>query len=360
MDDKTNSFVFPRAVRKQRVVVSDIHKESDTLNVYIFRAVSCTLMPFVAGQFLVLYLDAGAAHTGRAYSIASSPADASERGFYKLAIEKYDGGFFPNCVHEQLKIGSELFLSEPLGECLYDSDFDTKHILCLTGGSAATPFLSMAHAIDEGTLDCDMTMLFGAATRKDIVFRSELEKLGENKRIRIVYVLSDEKADGFEHGFFTSALIAKYCPCSPCSLFICGPGAMYEFVDRQLADMGYDERYVHREPYAFPHDLSSAAGYTGDANAVYNLSVLQGGETRTIPARANEPLLISLERTGYSPAFGCRSGECGFCKSELLAGKVYCACSANADHSDDAAKGFIHPCYTFPLSDLSIVIREND
>ena len=50
----------------------------------------------------------------------------------------------------------------------------------------------------------------------------------------VVHVLSDEEKPGFEHGFITAELIKKYGG-EEYSIFMCGPQAMYNFLDGEIA-----------------------------------------------------------------------------------------------------------------------------
>ena len=47
----------------------------------------------------------------------------------------------------------------------------------LASGSGITPCLSMAKAIADGTLDFNLTIIFGNRTEDSILFKDELEEL---------------------------------------------------------------------------------------------------------------------------------------------------------------------------------------
>ena len=52
-------------------------------------------------------------------------------------------------------------------------------------------------------------------------------------KVKVVHVLSEEESSCFEHGFITADIIKKYAA-DECSIFMCGPAAMYDFVGREL------------------------------------------------------------------------------------------------------------------------------
>lgn len=70
----------------------------------------------------------------------------------------------------------------------------------------------MACAVADGIEDFDLTILYGSRTKDTILLKEELEAVAarSNSRVKVVHVLSDEAAEGYEHGFITAELIKKY------------------------------------------------------------------------------------------------------------------------------------------------------
>ena len=94
--------------------------------------------------------------------------------------------------------------------------------------------------------------------------------------------------------------------------------------------------------------------YTGNIEDKFTLTVTIAGVTTKIPCDANTTLLRAMEDAGLNPPSDCRSGRCGWCHSQLLSGDVYIPASVDGRRLADKEFGYIHPCCTFPLSDLSI------
>ena len=61
-----------------------------------------------------------------------------------------------------------------------------------------------------------------------------------------------------------------------------------------------------------------------------------------------------MEAAGIKAPSDCRSGRCGWCHSQLLSGDVYIPESVDGRRMADKIYGYIHPCCTFPLSDVVI------
>ena len=62
------------------------------------------------------------------------------------------------------------------------------------------------------------------------------------------------------------------------------------------------------------------------------------------------------EAAGIAAPAHCRSGECGWCHSKLVSGEIYAPKSVDGRREADLLYGYIHPCCSFPLSDLTIEV----
>lgn len=310
---------------------------------------------FSAGQYLSITMDIGGSVLTRPYSLSSSPKEALE-GHYMLTVKRTEGGLASHYMLDQWKEGTKVLASAPQGEFTYEPLRDARHIIGLAGGSGITPFHSLAKAIADGDEDATLTLLYGCRSRADAVFQEEFRQIAAScDRFRIVNVLSDEPSEGCEQGFITADLIRKYAPKDEAySLFICGPQAMYQFVDKELASLGLRKKFIRHELFGEYRHPEKDPAYTGDANGVYELTVRICGEEKKVRCSADETLLVSMERAGIAAPSRCRSGVCGWCHARLIDGNVYVPASVDGRRMADLDYGYIHPCCTFPLGNLSI------
>ena len=310
---------------------------------------------FSAGQYLSVTLTIGSSVLTRPYSLSSSPKESLE-GRYMLTIKRTEGGLASHYILDQWCAGTKVLTSAPLGEFTYEPLRDARHIIGLAGGSGITPFHSLAKAIADGDEDATLTLLYGCRSRADAVFQEEFRQIAAScDRFRIVNVLSDEPSEGCEQGFITADLIRKYAPKDEAySLFICGPQAMYNFVDKELASLGLRKKFIRHELFGEYRHPEKDPAYTGDANGVYELTVRICGEEKKVRCSADETLLVSMERAGIAAPSRCRSGVCGWCHARLIDGNVYVPASVDGRRMADLDYGYIHPCCTFPLGNLSI------
>ena len=311
---------------------------------------------FRAGQYTTVELSIGGATLWKPYSICSGPADALH-GSYTITVRRSRGGYVSEYILDNWKEGTEAVISGPQGDFCYLRLRDAKHIVAMAGGSGITPFHSMACAIADGIEDFDLTILYGNRTRESILLRDELDAVAarSNGRVKIVHVLSDEEVEGYEHGFITAELIRKYAGEGDYSLFLCGPKAMYAFADTQIAALGLPRRRARKEVYGDYGDPARDTAYpAAAAGKTYAITVTIRGETQTVSCRADQTLLSAMEQADIKAPSRCRSGECGWCHSLLLSGEVFIPAEADGRREADKKFGWIHPCCTYPLSDVAL------
>lgn len=309
---------------------------------------------FSAGQYLSIRLEIGQAVLCRPYSIASSPRDALN-GKYMLTVKRVEGGIASGYMLDNFAVGTKVDASAPLGDFTYEPLRDASTVIGLAGGSGITPFRSLAKAIYEGDEDCSLVLLYGSRTLDDAVFSDEIGAWAkENDKIQLVNVLSEEEKEGYEHGFITAELIQKYAPAGEYSVFMCGPQAMYNACDKAVEKIGLRKKFVRHELFGEYFHPEKNADYPGNIKDTFRLTVRINGKEQTIDCKADTSLLRAMEGAGINAPSDCRSGRCGWCHSQLISGEVYVPASVDGRRIADKEFGYIHPCCTFPLSDVVI------
>lgn len=341
------------------LVVDSVVNRSAAKTFVLRRGDGKALPYFRAGQYISLKLPLDGSLVTRSYSLCSSPKEAL-RGSYAITVRANPGGFAADRLLQELKPGDKLISSGPQGFFYYEDLRDARHVLGLAGGSGITPFLSMARALADGIEDFSLTLLYGSRREEDILFRGELDEIARAcPKFKVVHVLSDEEKEGFEHGFITAELIRKYAPETEeeYSVFLCGPEAMYRFLKPEIEKLGLPERLFRRKLIDVTKTPWECEGYPPEARGrSFTVQVKQGAQTWSIPASADEPVLVALERAGIKAPSRCRAGECGWCRSRLLSGTVFIPRENEMRRWADVHYGYIHPCCSFPTSDLALEI----
>ena len=305
---------------------------------------------FRAGQFITLSCRAGESFLSRPYSIISSPKEALA-GRLEIMVQRK--GIFSTFLIDEAPAGTELWVGEPSGDFHHDSIRDRNHILAIAGGSGVTPFLSMMKAIREGSEDFRLTLVYGARTKAHIPFDpedfiGEAAGKGAEKGVNIVVVLSEEEAEGFRHGFITADLLKEYID-DDTSVFMCGPDAMYRFVQGELNSLGFDCSKIRQE-------RNSVGDRKVSEIKLFKLTVHIRDAVYELEAANNETLITALERAGIPAVVRCRNGSCGFCHSRVVNGEYFIDSKDDFRRAADKKFNYIHPCSTYPESDMEIDI----
>ena len=344
----------------QKMVINDIieHKGADSKTFVFKKADGSKAAYFRAGQYVSVLLKIGSSLVTRPYSICSSPSEALN-GIVKITVRNVKDGFAAPYMLENFKIGDEVYLSGPEGTFYYEPLRDADHVIALAGGSGITPFLSMASAIRDGAEDFHLTILFGSRKEENILFRKELDAIAAQcSKVKVVHVLSDEKKDGFETGFINADLIRKYAPEGKYSIFLCGPEAMYRFAREEIAKLNIEPKFVRRELLGVTKNVASLPDYPAECvGKTYTIKVIIGEQEYFVDGKAEETILAAIERAGIPAPARCRSGECGWCRSKLVSGTAYIPAENDSGRRfTDKAYNYIHPCASFPTSDLVLEV----
>ena len=330
---------------RMEVEVTAVRPLTDRMTELTFRRTDAEAFPFFrAGQYVSLQGTVEGSVVSRPYSISSSPREALEN---KLTLGIEDAGFFSVYLNRQAKVGDRFLMTEPAGEFHYETLRDHKQIVCVAGGSGITPFVSMAKSRKEGDEPYEMLLFYGARDAAHLAYKAELDALAAEGAVTVIYVLSDETREGYEHGFVSAELMARYADLQKVTFFLCGPAAMYAFIQKELAPLGLPLKAVRK-------DATCCGARNVENPRTFTLTVHIRDKVCTVPAREDETLLVSMERAGVQAHNKCRAGGCGYCHSKWLGGDYLVADGRDGRRAVDRKFGFIHPCVTYPQADMEI------
>ena len=339
--------------------VVEIREASPTARTFRLESVDGHIPVFQSGQYANFRLKIGASELTRPYTISSAPYEArGEKPFFEITVRRNAPYLVPDYLFENVKVGDVLDGSMPFGFFYYEPLRDTKNLVALAGGSGITPFYSMAKEIAHGKLQgVKLTILYGSVHSSDIILKDELDAVcAECQDVQVVHVLSDDADWQGEKGFITKEIIEKYSAPDATYLF-CGPLAMYQFVSKALDELGVPKYRFRHDVINNPADISTVPGYPkGTEEKTFKITVVRGIQEDVIEAKASEPVAVALERAAIPVDTHCRNGECGFCRSQLLAGDIFVSPIGDGRREMDKQLGWFHACSAWPLSDLKIKI----
>lgn len=373
---ESSSTDFPKSIYNPNILSNRLHPHCQFVKISkiddLKIAKSYTLVPdeekgtsemayFRAGQYISVALDIDGKPTTRAYTIASAPKESLglTDTSYTLTVKKSANGNASKWILENWKVGDCIVTSGPLGNFYYTDLRDADNVVAIAGGSGITPFLSMAKAIVDGTEKFNLTIIYGSKNKSEILLKNELDSLvnNSNGKVKVINVLSEEIADGFESGFITAELIKKYAPSSDYSVFVCGPKAMYKYLETEIAKLSLKEKRIRYELSGEYGDPANDENFPKDAlGKEFKINILVRGNTYETICSSQQTLLNAMENAGISVPSDCRSGECGWCHSRLISGNVFIPEKADGRRAADKKFNWVHPCSTYPLSDIEIEV----
>lgn len=343
-DFKLNDLVNIMHPSGIKVEVTKIVKETeDTKSFYLKAVNSSELPPFQSGAYITLVANISKRTFKRAYSISSNPTTLNE---YRITIKKDGNGIVSNYMLNECAVGDKLNILGPFGDFTYQSLRDQKDVVFIAGGSGITPF--MAYLQDEKFLNKinSLTLFYGAKSEFDLIFKKEIDEIkNRNPKIKVNYVLSEQKRDGYLYGLIDEEKLLKE-NIDGKSIFVSGPIKMYFYLNEIFKKLDIPNKYIRHEIFQEkPENLE---------DKTYNLTVKLFDKTITIPCKANETLITSMEKGRVKTMIHCTVGVCGFCRSKLIEGSV--KTENTFVRAADKEKCYIHPCVTYPLSDVTIEI----
>lgn len=339
--------------RRITLRVADIREETPSTKTLRFVAQDGYLPPFLAGQYIALFLEVGGVRTSRPYSISSPP---NQTGYYEITVRRVKEGRVSNFLLDEISRGDMVESSGPSGHFYHNPVFHDPTMVCLAGGSGVTPFMSMLREIVECGLKRALFLIYGNKSLDEAIFHDELRRMSDRfDNITYVPVIEDPP-DGYHGatGLMTGQLIQKIIggPADK-TFYLCGPQGMYVFCVPELQRLGVPLRKIRREVYGPPARIWEDPAWPRDIRAEDRFRVRVAGG-KTIDARAGEPLLTALENAGLRVPSLCRSGECSMCRVKIRSGKVFQPAGAPVRKSDRQF-GYVHACVSYALTDLEIL-----
>jgi ferredoxin-NADP reductase len=358
-DRRTDKGAVDRAInllhpKELNLKVSEIIEETASSKTFRLISAEGYLPPFQAGQYINIFVNLAGIRSSRPYSMASSPAQTA---YYDVTVRRVEDGFVSNYLLDEVTVGNSLTSTSPDGLFYYNPLFHGKNLVFLAGGSGITPFMSMIREVTDRGLERRITLIYGSRDPEDMIFQEELEERAKRHgNFTFIPVISEPPSSYSGHtGFITAALMEELLGDVKATMFyVCGPEEMYKFCLPELDKLGVPKRRVRQEVFGPPKDITLEAGWPSGVTGDHTFELqIRGGET--IPARAGEPLMISLERAGITIPTSCRSGECSLCRTKLLSGEVFQPRGVKVRKSDRQF-GYMHACMAYPLKNLEILL----
>lgn len=140
-----------------------------------------------------------------------------------------------------LKKDDELILHDVFGDIGYKDEG-----VFIAGGAGVTPFISIFRHLYSKNKIGNNKLIFANKTKADIIREDEFKKmLGDH----FINILSDEKVEGYAHGYITEDFLKAHIPGKNSYIYICGPPPMMDAVEKLLASLKIEEKLIVKEGF---------------------------------------------------------------------------------------------------------------
>lgn len=316
---------------------------------------------FAPGQYLTLRTTMDGEEVRRSYSICSSPDDRELR----IAVKKVDGGAFSTWALEDLRSGDELDVMTPTGR------FGVAHVpdqarihVGFAAGSGITPIISIIRGILAREPNSRFFLFYGNRTANGVLFREALEELKDRfmGRFSLFHVLSQEEQDlpilyGRLDREKVEVLLRAMVPAAAVDhVFVCGPTAMSEEIEKTCLDLGIAAERLHVERF-----VSGLGGkprpkpvIAPEAPPKAVASLIVDGKRKDVPVADGEAILDAALRAGMDLPYACKGGMCSTCRAKVVEGTAQMELNYSLEPWEIEA-GFVLTCQAHPTSGRIVV-----
>lgn len=140
--------------------------------------------------------------------------------------------------------GTRVVAEGPFGAFTADARRRRK-ILLIAGGIGITPIRALMEDLEPGAV-----VIYRVLRHDDVVFRNELEPLARQRGIKLVFIPGDHATDEGTR-LLTPAHLTELVPdIRDRDVYVCGPPAMTDALERNVRGAGVSRRHIHTERFA--------------------------------------------------------------------------------------------------------------
>ena len=390
-----NEYIVDRIAKSihpsyQKLMIKNIVDVNDDIKIFYFcNADGGSLATFRPGQYITLQFQFDNKFVSRAYSLSSSPKDALNN-VYRISVTRIKNGLVSNYMLDKLNIGDTVDSLSPSGYFFPSSIRDKKQIVGLASGYGISPLLSIAKSIEDKTIDKDITIFYEANDENSFIYKDELKRLSNTyNNIRVIFINKNNSKNRITVNMIKSFVTSNF------TVFACGSLDFYTEMKNELSILNLDIKDTRFE--SSPLIEENIADTVETPNVVdivveepkkkkkkkvrddekelkeepevevseqtptelptqYNIKVFSNDEEYNVTCFENQTILSALELSNVRVRSKCKCGECGYCRSLLLWGTIRVKDGMEHRRQAHIKFNYIHPCCSYPTSDITIKI----
>lgn len=352
--------------RKYRVV-KKVRESDRVVSLYLESADGGQLEAFKPGQHLMFRLNipGHGIPAVRYYSFS----DQFTRDYYRISIKRESApanhagvpdGLCSYYLFDETREGDILEAKGPVGDFFLDPAA-TSPVVLIAGGIGITPLLSMLKSIAAAHPKRSVWFFYGVNERSDYAFEAELRKLRHDCRAFQLYTFCVNAGHaniaelGFDfEGFIDIDTILARTRGADVNYYICGPGAMMNYLTDGLENHGVAKNRIYTESFssevtnAVPEDSLADGPENGkEQSGDLVIEFVKSGRHVVWDSRYRS-IVEFAEANDIEITSGCLFGDCGTCLTTVREGEIeYTHATAVTPE-----KGKCLPCSCIPASSL--------
>jgi sulfhydrogenase subunit gamma (sulfur reductase) len=177
------------------------------------------------------------------FCVASSP---TRKGYLECTFRK--AGRVTNAL-ANLEVGDTVGFRGPYGNTFPVEDWEGKNLLYIAGGIALPPMRCVIwNTVDLRDKYKDITIVYGARTVADLVYKHELKEWEERPDIRLITTVDPGGQTPEWKGEigFVPMVLEKLAPSSENTVAVlCGPPVMIKFTMPVLKKLGFQDKDIY-------------------------------------------------------------------------------------------------------------------
>jgi ferredoxin-NADP reductase len=331
------------AQRTSLAVDEVVRETGDVLSIWLVAADGGRVPRALPGQYVAIVWADGMTRT---YSLSAIDADRRYRITVKLMRDARGALGKASARIAELNAGDILAAERPRGNFHPDVDDDTPLVLA-AAGIGVTPIMAMLeHVTRLGRRN--VYAAFGMRRADEHPLINELKALAAQRQ-RLSVLLAYSRHDGApvsglpapKQGRLTAADLLPHAAAPLAEVFLCGPGKFIRQMHDGLVERGVNTQCIRSESFG-PSSLLPARALAADPDTTIAVSFTRS-DVQAFWSPTSGTLLNLAEAAGVSPAFGCRSGACGLCRTQISEGRV-----SYLEPIDEPDDGYVLPCCAIP------------
>lgn len=282
-------------------------------------------------------------------------------------------------MFDNLKINDTLNCLDASGDFNISSIRDKKQIVGICHDIGICPMISYARGIYEKNIDKLLTIFYVVKNKDSIIYKNELNELSKNPNIKVV-IVDESNKEKLDISLIKSYVTSKF------TVFSCGNKEFINMVKNELTSINLstkDFRYeivnaivnekevIEEEQVTDNINNETQTTNTEEKNTEetnesqpieeekineYNIKIFTHDNEYNIKCLENQTILSALENNNIKARSKCRNGKCGYCRTLLIWGNIKIDEELDNRRKTDIKNNYIHPCITYPTSDITIKI----